>query len=198
MKPAVDFFFFYGSIYTYLAVMRVEKLATSAGLEVRWRPFNLRAILIEQNNTGFVRNAVRMKYSWRDVERRAARHGIEYAGQPPYPVDPELLALRVGTIAATEGWCPEYTKATYRSWFVDKKVPGVEANVRRRAGLPAQAGWRDYGSRRQHGNRQAARVRDRRCAHARHLRLADVCHWHGNILGRRSPRRGDRVCIPGG
>lgn len=129
MKSTIDFFFFYGSIYTYLAVMRVEKLAASAGLEVRWRPFNLRAILIEQNNTGFVRNAVRMKYSWRDVERRAGRHGIEYAGQPPYPVDPELLALRIGTIAAMEGWCPEYTKATYRSWFIDKKVSGVEPNV---------------------------------------------------------------------
>jgi 2-hydroxychromene-2-carboxylate isomerase len=129
MKPTVDFFLFYGSIYTYLAVMRVEKLAASAGLGLRWRPFNLREILVEHNNTAFVRNAVRMRYCWRDVERRAARHGIEYAEQPPYPVDPELLALRVGTIAAMEGWCPEYSKATYRSWFIDKKVPGIEPNV---------------------------------------------------------------------
>jgi 2-hydroxychromene-2-carboxylate isomerase len=31
MKPAVDFFFFYGSIYTYLAVMRIETLARDSG-----------------------------------------------------------------------------------------------------------------------------------------------------------------------
>ena len=129
MKPRLDFFFFYGSIYTYLAVMRIEKLASSAGLEVRWRPFNLREILIEQNNTAFVRNPVRMNYCWRDVERRAARHGIGFVPRPPYPVDPDLLALKVGIVAASENWCPQYTEATYRAWFVDHKPPGIGKNV---------------------------------------------------------------------
>jgi len=41
MKPTLDFFF-YGSIYTYLAAMRVENPAEAKGLEGRWRPFNLR------------------------------------------------------------------------------------------------------------------------------------------------------------
>jgi 2-hydroxychromene-2-carboxylate isomerase len=129
MKPALDFFFFYGSIYTYLAVMRIEELAASAGLTVRWRPFNLREILVEQNNTAFIRNPIRMNYSWRDVERRAARHGIEFRRQPPYPVDPDLLALRVGVVAAAEGWCADYTRATYRAWFLEHKAPGVGQNV---------------------------------------------------------------------
>jgi 2-hydroxychromene-2-carboxylate isomerase len=73
------------------------------GVEVRWRPFNLREILIEQNNTGFTKNAVKMNYFWRDVERRARRHNIPFAGRAPYPADPDLLALRVGLISAQEG-----------------------------------------------------------------------------------------------
>src|SRR5262245_39162451 len=85
--------------------MRIEATAVRAGVTVRWRPFNLREILIEQNNTGFTRNEVKMNYVWHDVERRAKRHGIPFAGRAPYPADPDLLALRVGLIAGQEGWC---------------------------------------------------------------------------------------------
>jgi 2-hydroxychromene-2-carboxylate isomerase len=140
MRPVLDFFFFYGSIYTYLSVMRIEKLATAAGLEVRWCPFNLREILIEQDNTAFTRNLARMSYCWRDVQRRAARHGLDFVSRPPYPVDAELLALRVGVIAANEGWCPRYSRATFGNWFIDHKVTGLPDHVSEvlaRVGQPA-------------------------------------------------------------
>jgi 2-hydroxychromene-2-carboxylate isomerase len=109
--------------------MRIEALAAAAGIEVCWRPFNLREILIEQNNTSFVKNQVRLNYNWRDIERRAAQLGVEFARRPPYPVDPELLALRVGTVAAIRGWCPQYTKATFRAWFLEKKATGMPDHV---------------------------------------------------------------------
>jgi len=41
MPHQLDLFFFYGSTYTYLTVMRVEQAAARAGVEVRWRPFNV-------------------------------------------------------------------------------------------------------------------------------------------------------------
>jgi 2-hydroxychromene-2-carboxylate isomerase len=125
----LDFFFFYGSIHTYLSVMRIDILASRAHVGVRWRPFNLRQILIEQNNTSFAKNQVRLNYNWRDIERRAARLGFPFAGRAPYPVDPDLLALRVGTLAAVEGWCPEYSKATFQAWFLERKASGLPENV---------------------------------------------------------------------
>jgi 2-hydroxychromene-2-carboxylate isomerase len=105
--------------------MRVEPLASAAAVEVRWRPFNLREILIEQNNTGFTKNTVKMNYFWHDVERRARRHNIPFAGRAPYPSDPDLLALRIGVIAAQEGWCAEYTRATFHARFIGDRAPGV-------------------------------------------------------------------------
>jgi 2-hydroxychromene-2-carboxylate isomerase len=129
MGAPLDFFFFYGSIHSYLSVMRIEGLAAAAGIGVRWRPFNLREILIEQNNTGFVNNDVKMNYFWRDLERRARRHNIPFAGRAPYPADPELLALRVGLIAAQEGWCAEYSRATFCQWFIGQRTPGSADHV---------------------------------------------------------------------
>lgn len=129
MAGQVEMFFFCGSTYTYLTVMRVEEEAARAGVEVRWRPFNVREIMIEQDNIPFRDKPVKMRYMWRDLERRAARHGIPFNGAPTYPVDPENLSNRVGIIAAEEGWCPEYARATYRAWFLENKAPGEIQNL---------------------------------------------------------------------
>jgi 2-hydroxychromene-2-carboxylate isomerase len=40
-----------------------------------------------------------------------------------------LLALRVGVLAAAENWCADYTRATFRSWFLDGKAGGLPENV---------------------------------------------------------------------
>ncbi len=131
MMSNLDFYFFYGSIHSYLSVMRIETLASAAQIQVRWRPFNLREILIEQNNTAFTKNEVKMNYLWHDVERRAARHKIPFAGRPPYPADPDLLALRVGLIAAQENWCADYSRATFHEWFIGRRAPGVADHAER-------------------------------------------------------------------
>ena len=131
MPATFDFYFFYASIHSYLSVMRVEALVASAGITIRWRPFNLREILIEQGNTGFTRNPVKMNYFWHDVERRAKRDNIPFTGRAPYPADPDLLALRVGLIASEEGWCAEYSRATFSEWFIGSRAPGVNDHVAR-------------------------------------------------------------------
>ena len=43
---------------------------------------------------------------------------------------PDNLANRVGVVAATERWCPEYTRATYRAWFLEDKPPGDYEHLR--------------------------------------------------------------------
>jgi 2-hydroxychromene-2-carboxylate isomerase len=45
--PQIDFFYFFGSCYAYLSVMRIAKLAKGSGVEVRWRPFSVRDLMTE-------------------------------------------------------------------------------------------------------------------------------------------------------
>ena len=128
MQKSMDFFFFVGSLYSYLAVMRIDALAARAGVAVRWRPFNVRAIMIEQDNIPR-RNPVKLQYIWTDIERRAKRYGIAFNGRPPFPVDADLLANRVGVVAAAEGWCPAYARASFSAWFRDHQAPGDPAHL---------------------------------------------------------------------
>jgi 2-hydroxychromene-2-carboxylate isomerase len=125
MAAALDFHFFIGSTYTYLTVQRIAALAAASGCAVRWRPFSVRSIMLEQNNIPFRDKPVKAAYMRRDIERRAARHGIPFASFPPYPVDPEELATRTAFVGAGEGWCPAFTRAVYEAWFLRGEAPGA-------------------------------------------------------------------------
>lgn len=124
MSRQLDFFLFLGSTYTYLAVNRAEALATRANIVLRWRPFSVRSIMIEQNNRPFVGKPIKLAYMWRDLERRARRHGVPFSSAPIYPIDDDELANRAATLAALEGWCAEFARAAYSKWFAENKDPG--------------------------------------------------------------------------
>ena len=129
MARNLDFFFFYGSTYTYLSVFRIEELASAANVAVRWRPINVRDLMVEMDNIPFAGKPIKEANMWRDIERRAARYGLPFAKPSVYPVDPDLVANRVGVVAAEQGWCPEYTKASYEAWFLQDKAIGVGDNL---------------------------------------------------------------------
>jgi 2-hydroxychromene-2-carboxylate isomerase len=124
----IDFFYFFGSCYAYLSVMRIERLAEAAGVAVRWRPFNVRTVMAE-NNIALRTQAAKVRYMWRDLGRRAATHGVPFAGPPPWPTDPDLLANRVAMVAAEEGWCEAYTRASFEAWFMSGMPLGDKAHL---------------------------------------------------------------------
>ena len=126
---AVDFWFSIGSTYTFLSIMRLPQLGTETGIEFRWRPFNVRAIMIAMDNIPFANKPAKAAYMWRDVERRAAHYGLTARLPIPYPLAGLEVANRVAVLAASEGWCEAYATATYRRWFSDGEAPGSEPNL---------------------------------------------------------------------
>lgn len=140
MAARLDFYFFVGSTYSYLSVSRASALAAAHGVALTWRPFSVRTLMREQNNSPFVGKPAKLAYMWRDLQRRAARFGIDFAGMAPYPVDARELANHVATLAAIEGWCEAFVGQAYRAWFVDKLDPGaldVLPGILERVGQPA-------------------------------------------------------------
>jgi 2-hydroxychromene-2-carboxylate isomerase len=125
----IDFWFSIGSTYTYLSVMRLPRVAADSGVTFRWRPFNVRHIMIEMDNVPFAKKPVKAAYMWRDLERRAAMYGIGGKFPAPYPL-PELeRANRVAMLGAAEGWCEAYVREAYRLWFEEGRQPGGEPNL---------------------------------------------------------------------
>jgi 2-hydroxychromene-2-carboxylate isomerase len=123
----IDFWFSIGSLYTYLSVMRIGSVG-DIHVRFRWRPFSVRAIMIEMDNIP-ARKPAKLAYAWRDVERRASMYGCGFPKRPPYPLKDFDLANRIAVVAAAEGWCDGYTRATYRLWFNEGHEAGSEPNV---------------------------------------------------------------------
>ena len=128
MKP-IDFWYSIGSTYTYLTVSRLPAYAAENGVSLNWRPFDVRAIMVEQKNIPFSGKPEKSAYMWRDIERRAGKYGLPVSVPAPYPLPELALANQVALLGHREGWGQEYTVETYRLWFVDGQPAGSEPNI---------------------------------------------------------------------
>ena len=46
----IDFWFSIGSLYTFLTVMRMDRVEDTTDVRFAWRPFRIRTIMEEMNN----------------------------------------------------------------------------------------------------------------------------------------------------
>jgi 2-hydroxychromene-2-carboxylate isomerase len=129
MSSQIDFWFSVGSTYSYLSVMRIDEVARRTGLTFRWRPFDVRAIMVEMNNVPFHTKPAKLRYMWRDVERRADVYGLPWSAVPPYPIKHLSLVNRIALSATEEGWCADYVKSAYQNWFISGLDPSVEPTL---------------------------------------------------------------------
>jgi 2-hydroxychromene-2-carboxylate isomerase len=67
----MDFWFSIGSTYSYLSVMRLDRVEQETGVVFNWRPFNVREIMLEMDNIPFRTKPLKLACMWRDIERRA-------------------------------------------------------------------------------------------------------------------------------
>ncbi|WP_425049318.1 2-hydroxychromene-2-carboxylate isomerase [Psychromarinibacter sp. S121] len=125
----IDFWYSIGSTYSYLTVMRIRDVAWATGVDLRWRPFNVREIMVAQNNIPFKDKPVKTAYMWRDIERRAAMYGLPARLPAPYPLEGLELANRVALLGVEQGWAEAFTVESYRMWFQDGLPAGSEPNI---------------------------------------------------------------------
>ena len=124
----IDFWFSVGSMYTYLTVMRLDRIEELHDVAFRWRPFSVKAIMIEMDNRP-VSKPKKLDYMWRDIERRAHGYLCDFPKRPPYPLKNFDLANRIAVVGAGEGWCADYVRTTYAHWFGLGEESGSEPNA---------------------------------------------------------------------
>lgn len=129
--PALDVWFTMGSTYTYLSVGRIEALAQAAGVAVRYRLFSRVGALTGTTQRPFQEGTAKMRYMWRDLARRAARHGLPMRLPVAYPAPDVARANRVALVGLREGWGAAYVREAYRLWFAEGLGNGGEENLRR-------------------------------------------------------------------
>jgi 2-hydroxychromene-2-carboxylate isomerase len=122
MPRVLEFWFEFGSTYSYPAAMRVEPSAAIVGATIVWRPFLLGPIFRGQgwNDSPFNLYPVKGRYMWRDLERICEKHRLPFRHPSVFPRH-GLLAARVATVAAAEGWADRFVPAVYHANFADDR-----------------------------------------------------------------------------
>ncbi len=179
----IDFWFTMGSTYSYLSVMRLAGVERATGITFRWRPFHLLLILQEMKHIPFADKPAKSRYMWRDIERRAAMHGLPAELPAPYPAKQSGMANLVAIVGMREGWGADFVRAAYRRWFQAGEETGSEPNLSSSlrdigAGSGARADAGEFsGSERNHAGRN-------RCRQIiRNFRFADLYCWRRAVLG---------------
>ena len=117
----MQFWFDFGSTYSYVAALRVEDECARAGLEVEYRPFLLGPIftgLLGIKDSPFNAQPVRGRYMWRDLERLCEKYALPWRRPTVFPRN-SLLAARVACCAGTS--IGPLTRAIFRANFVDDR-----------------------------------------------------------------------------
>lgn len=138
---AVEFWFEFGSTYSYPAASRIEALAQSEGVPIVWKPFLLGPIFraLGWSDSPFNLQPVKGRYMWRDLERICAELAIPFHRPSQFPRN-GLLAARIACWFATEPWVPEFVRSVYRANFAEDLDISIASVLERRLDSLGQPG----------------------------------------------------------
>ena len=118
MTKQVEFWFEFGSTYSYPTAMRIESLADENRVKIVWRPFLLGPVFKDQGweDSPFNLYPAKGKYMWRDLERICDSQHIGFQRPSVFPRN-GLLATRVACRFSDADWMPEFVREIYMANF---------------------------------------------------------------------------------
>ncbi|MET0154161.1 MAG: 2-hydroxychromene-2-carboxylate isomerase [Candidatus Binatia bacterium] len=99
MQRFLEFFFDYGSPFSYLADTQLANLAQRTGATLAYRPMLLGAVLKATGNASPMAVAAKGAYMGRELERWAQRYGVRFASNP-FSFPSNTLRLMRGAVAS--------------------------------------------------------------------------------------------------
>ena len=139
MAQQVEFFFDYGSPFSYLADTQLAALERRTGATVVYRPMLLGAVLKETGNASPITVPAKGRYMGVELHRWARRYGVPFAANKFFPIN--TMRLMRGAVAAQHAECfAEYHRVIYPAFWVDGAnlgEPEVIRAVLDKAGLKA-------------------------------------------------------------
>jgi len=129
MAKQIEFYFDYGSPFSYLADTQLAALADRNGAEVVYRPILLGGIFKATGNASPITIPAKGKYMMRELERWARHYGVAMQMNPHFPFN--TIRLMRGAIAALQQKrFAAYHPAMFRAVWSEGRNLGKEEALR--------------------------------------------------------------------
>jgi 2-hydroxychromene-2-carboxylate isomerase len=154
MARTLEFYYDYGSPYSYLADTQVDAIANRAGATLARKPMLLGGVFKATGNASPMTVELKSKWSTFDLPMWARYYGVPFKPNPFFPIN--TLGLMRGAVAAQiDGIFERYHPAIYKAMWVDGR------NLNDMAEVAAVLGEAGLDARKVGGRIQDQDVKDR-------------------------------------
>lgn len=143
MARTLEFYFDYGSPYSYLADTQVAAIAARTGATLVRKPMLLGGVFKATGNASPAQVAAKSRWMNDDMARWARRYGVPFAQNPHFPINTlTLMRGAVGLQMRRPADFERYVAAVYHAMWVEPQNLGdaaVLAAALQRAGFDVEA-----------------------------------------------------------
>jgi 2-hydroxychromene-2-carboxylate isomerase len=139
--PQIEFWFEFGSNYSYLSVMRIEDEAKRHGVRILWKPFLLGPIFraLGMEDSPFVLQKEKGAYVWKDMTRQCRKYGLRWVQPSTFPRI-GVLPSRIALLGADRPWMGAFCRRVMELNFardMEINLPDHLTPVLEELGLPS-------------------------------------------------------------
>ena len=138
MSKTVEFYFDFGSPYSYLAYKALPGIAAAQGAQIVWRPMLLGGVFKATGNHSPVEIPAKGKWLHQDLQRWAKRYGAVFRNNPHFPVNTLVLMRGATGLQMRKENFDKYVETMFRAMWEAPRNLGEPAEI---AAVLGEAGF---------------------------------------------------------